>query len=291
MSSWKLVPALLLLACASSAPEPVPPPAPEGPETVGPPDAAWVDREVAASTERVSKEAGGPLLLQAIDAHGGLRPWLAAGTLSFDFDYAPVDAPEKRRFTRSRVDLRSRRAVQDELGVGADATFGWDGTEAWIVPDATAFPSDPRFWATTPFYFVGIPWVLADPGAHVARIDDTVIPETGVEGPLPSLKVTYGEGVGDAPDDYYILHLDPASHRVLAVRYVVSYPGFFPEGGHSPEKILLWSGHTEVDGLLFATHYDSHPFTDAGVGALSTTVAVGNVVTGRTIPVSAFSRP
>lgn len=85
------------------------------------------------------------------------------------------------------------------------------------------------------------------------------------------------------------MDLHPERHRVLAVRYIVSFPAFFPDGGHSPEKLLLWSGHEEVGGLLFATHYDSHPWVDGAPGPRATTVEVGNLVLGAPIPERDFS--
>lgn len=269
---------LLLAACSDPAPPTVvaPPPAPSALEV---------------THTRLSKTEGGRLLLQAIDGHGGLEPWMAAGSLAFDFDYAPVGAPEKRRYARTQADLRGRRAVQTELGEGADAKLGWDGQDAWIVPDASAFPSPPRFWATTPLYFVGLPWVLADPGTIHTVLPATVIPETGETRPLPTLKVTYEAGTGDAPDDFYVLHLDPDSKRILAVRYIVTFPAFFPEGGHSPEKVLLWSDVEEAGGLWFATHYNSHGWNGGDLSPLTTTVDVANIVLGDALPDAIFSAP
>ena len=194
------------------------------PTVAGPRPGSWVHPQVETTQSRLLETEGGAMLWRAIEAHGGLATWLSRGTMGFDFDYAPLDAPEQRRYTRSEVDLWSRKARQVELGEGADATLGWNGEVAWIRPTADAFPSDPRFWATTPFYFAGIPWVLADEGAAVEKLESVVLPQTGVDGPLPTLRVTYGSGVGDAPDDFYVLHLHPETHRVLAVRYIVSFP-------------------------------------------------------------------
>lgn len=292
------IPLLAFLACApASDPQPAADAAPaaatpaEAPAVVGPPDSAWVDAEVARATAHLAEQPGGALLQRAIDAHGGMRAWAAAGTLAFDFDYVVVGKPEARRYSRSRVDMKSRRAVQVELGTDADATLGWDGKEAWIRPDAEAFPSDPRFWATTPFYFVGLPWVLADDGAQVAQLPDEVVAATGIDQPLPTLKVTYEAGVGDAPDDFYVLHLRPDDGRIAAVRYIVSYPDFHPDGGHSPEKLLVWSEMTTVDGLTFATHYDSYMWNDGKPGEVVTTVEVANFEVGKPVPVAAFSAP
>lgn len=276
---------LLALGCA-----PTPAPRPEVPvPTVGARES--VEAEVSSIEQRLQADEGGRLLLRAIDAHGGLTPWLQAGTLQFDFDYAPVGEPGARRYARTTVDIQSRRAFQQELGEGADATMGWDGQEAWIEPSTDAFPSDPRFWATTPFYFVGLPWVLADEGVQLEVLEERVVPETGVDAPLPTLRATFEPGTGDAPDDFYVLHLHPEDGRVLAVRYIVTYPDFFPDGGHSPEKVLLWSAHARSDGLLFARRYASHLWEDGVQPAKKVDVRVDHIVLGETVPVSRFSRP
>lgn len=277
-----------VLACSSPTPVGAPVGAPAE-AIVARPTAEWVEEERDKTAARLEKTEGGQLLAEAIEAHGGLTPWLQAGTLAFDFDYAPLDDPAKRRYSRSRVDLRSRRAVQHELGDGADAALGWDGTTAWITPSPDAFPSDPRFWAMTPFYFVGIPWVLADQGANAERLPDTVVPGAAVEGPLPTLKITYADGTGDAPDDFYVLHLHPTTKEVLALRYIVTFPAFFPDGGHSPEKLMIWSDLVEVDGLRFATHYSSHAWNDGAPGPQNTRVEVANLVVGDPIPEADFS--
>jgi hypothetical protein len=276
------MPLLSLLACVR------PPPVADDPGPASPPPEPTVQQRTEA---RLASTAGGRLLQEAIDGHGGLEPWLQSGSLTFTFDYAPIGAPEKRRYTRNQVNLRSRHAVQEELGPGADARLGWDGTEAWITPGPDAFPSSARFWATTPFYFVGLPWVLADEGTVHTVLEDTVVPLTGEERPLPTVKVTYEPGTGDAPDDFYVLHLHPDTHQILAVRYIVSFPDYFPDGGHSPEKILRWSGHTTVDGLVFATHYDSHVWNDGTPGERTTTVAIDDLALGPPLPDASFRRP
>lgn len=189
------------------------------------------------------------------------------------------------------MDLAARRAVQVELGDGADAKLGWDGTTAWITPDASAFPSPPAFWATTPFYFVGLPWVLADDGAIQTALEPTVVPATGETRPLPTLKVTYEPGTGDAPDDFYILHLHPDSHQILAIRYIVTFPDFFPDGGHSPEKLMVWTEPTRFGDLLFPTRYSSHAWNDGSPGEKTTDTTVSNLSLGPALPDSTFAAP
>ncbi len=231
-------------------------------EGAGPPPAAWVQRRVAEAAQRLAATEGGRILAEAIEAHGGLSAWLGAGNLSFVFDYRPLNNPERRMHTFQQIDLWSARAVHQERegGAGERAHFGWDGEAAWIEPSAEAFPVPARFWALTPYYFVGIPFVLADPGAQFERLPDATL-----DGAVHQLvKVTYDAGTGDSPDDYYIVYVHAETHRVAALRYIVSYPGFFEAGQHSPEKLMRYSDYQTTEGLLLAHRYDTYAWEAEG---------------------------
>lgn len=278
---------LILVGC-SSAPAPAAS-APAGPPDAAPIDEAWVARRVEAARARLDASEGGRLVWRAIEAHGGLATWLAHGTIAFDFDYRPLAQPERRMYTRSRVDLWRSRATQRELGEAADAELGWDGERAWIAPAPEAFPSTARFWATTPYYFVGIPFVLGDPGVRFE-----VLPDAELDGVAHRIvKASYESGTGDSPDDYYVLYLHPETHRVSAIRYVVAYPGFFEEGQHSPEKLMRYEGLHEVAGVLVPARLDTYAWDAeaAAIGERVTDVEVANVALGERWPASIFAPP
>lgn len=263
--------------------------APGRPPDAGPIPQAWVSRRAAAAQQRLEASESGALLWKAIEAHGGLGRWLGKGTVSFTFDYAPHGQPERRMYTANEIDLWRARGFQRELGEGADAEFGWDGQSAWIRPAPDAFPTPARFWALTPYYFVGMPFVLADPGARYERL-----PDVELDGTAYSLvKVTYEAGTGDSPDDFYVVYLDKATHRVGAIRYIVAYPGFYAAGEHSPEKLMKYRDLREVDGLLFAHRLETHRYApDTGeVGEQVTLTRVAALRVGAPIPAARFRAP
>ena len=76
------------------------------------------------------------------------------------------------------------------------------------------------------------------------------------------MKVTFDSGIGDAPNDYYVLYFNKDTHRLSAIRYIVSYPGYFKKGGHLPEKFMEVIGENSVNGILFPTDYKTHWLTD-----------------------------
>ena len=229
------------------------------------------DRDVTArvqdATSRLDASAPGRDVLAAIEAHGGLATWYANGPLAFRYAYARVDSlgrPDSSQAptdTRQLVDPWSSRAVHT-LAADTTVRFGWTGSQAWAVPSAEAVPTDVRFWSLTPYYFVAMPFVLADPGVVLAAADPIT-----VEGrTLEQVYVTFAAGTGDAPDDYYYLLLDPATRRVAGVRYVVSYGPFNPDGGHTPETIMLYDGAQTVGGITLQTGFRSFLWDGTGPG-------------------------
>ncbi len=208
------------------------------------PKEAWVEQRVAESQTRLADDGeAGQLIAEAIAYHGGLKTWWLNGPLGFRFTYEPVDG-EGVRNTYQIVDTwraRARHEMVDE----PEKMFGWTGEQAWVNH---AEPSvNPRFWALTPYYFIGIPFVLADEGVNLEMDGQQEFEGTTYD----LVRATFDDDTGDAPDDFYVIYLHPETRRVAGVRYVVSYPGFFPDGGTSPEKFMAYEGTQTVEGITF----------------------------------------
>lgn len=227
------------------------------------PPASWVDKRVAEAKDRLSEDRAGQVLLDSIDAHGGLSAWYANGPLRFRYEYVPQDDGSERD-TVQTIDTwraRARHALPDD----ESKQYGWDGGQAWKMPADWKPGYDVRFWALTPYYFVGMPFVLADPGVNLTYEgrDEMMGHDCHV------VRATFGD-VGISPDDFYVLYIDAESGHLHALRYIVSYPKYFPEGGHSDEKLMTYDGRQTVGGITFADSYrfymwDPKAKTDADV--------------------------
>ncbi|MEM1110239.1 MAG: hypothetical protein AAGH99_16260 [Planctomycetota bacterium] len=169
----------------------------------------------------------------------------------FVVDFGPMHLEGTMWFTPSMSKVRM------ELDGGAVIVY--DGNTAWLSPADAAVPGPPpRFHVLTWPYFVAVPYKLDDPGTahadtgeHPIRNDDEV---------LPGVKVTFGDGVGDTPDDWYMAFADPDTGRLTALSYIVTYGKDAEEANKQP-SIVLYDDFVEVDGVPFSTSWSFHLWT------------------------------
>ncbi|WP_420459214.1 hypothetical protein [Neolewinella sp.] len=244
----------------------------------------YADR-IAAATTRLSTSDPARKVLRAIDAMGGLENWYGNGPLYYHFDYQPLDGSTPRN-TYVTNDYRSAKAVHLYAG---DSTlrFGFDGQEAWSMTGEKVEGMSPRFWSLTPYYFVGLPFVLADAGINFAAL-----PPAELDGTIYDMvKVTFDAGTGDASGDYYVLYLNPNSGQLDALRYVVTYPGYFPHGGSTPEKLMVLTGKTTVGGVTLPTGYLTSMWNDGAVSGPVTRITVSDYAFKPELGDEFFARP
>lgn len=178
-----------------------------------------------------------------IAAHGGLDLWRTYASLSFDI-------PRGQDTVHHTVDLRSRKTLQ------ATRTYqlGYDGTEVWVAPDLEAFSGNPRFANGLDFYFFAIPFVLADPGANREELGRVTIDDREYE----AVKISYDAGVGESPDDHYIVHFDPETHRMSHLLYTATYYSGEASEDYNARVYEDWQavGGLLLPGKITAYHWD-----------------------------------
>ena len=251
-----LLPFLLLIGCTTT-----PEPTPAAPTVaLATPSSEAVAVRVSEAQQRLAGSEAGQRVWAAIEAHGGLSRWYANGPLHFRYRYER--GPDQSAIdTEQTIDTWSSRARHVTMP-DSSVSFGWTGEEAWMYPAGAELSTNARFWSLTPYYFVAMPFVLADPGVNLA-LDDSMEAEGRT---YETVRVTFDAGTGDAPDDYYVLLLDPETDHVGGVRYVVSYPGFFPDGGTTPERLMLYDGAQTASGITLQEGFRSFAWTGEGPG-------------------------
>ncbi len=196
---------------------------------------------------RADSGAARGIVQKMIEAHGGMKRWREAPTVTFEDTWFPPGSDE-RTTSRVVVEQGPRRAYLDFPESGAKIT--WDGQRAWSVDWEQ--PAPPRFIALLSYYFFNLPWLTQDPGVVLGE------PETATLWDDPTayvkIRMSFEAGVGDTPDDYYDLYIHPETHRLHACGYIVTYDEILPEGVEStPEHILVYDAWETVEGLLVPT--------------------------------------
>lgn len=206
--------------------------------------AAWP--AVAHDGDHVSAEA---LVASMIEAHGGMERWASAPTVSFTDEFKSGTA-ESGRPSRVVVEQGPRRAYIDFPG--SETSLAWDGEKAWSRNWDMPFP--PRFLALLNYHFLNLPWLAQDPGVILGEVGRGTLLDDLTE--YYTVKITYGEGVGDTPKDYYEIYIHPQTHRLAACEYIVTYDALLPEGVEAtPPNVLIYDEFTSVDGLVVPTHF------------------------------------
>lgn len=263
---------LVLLQCqdkekkSPAGPDAAPPVA----EVLAKPASGWITERVRKAEERLSGTKAGQLLWNSMEAHGGLTKWYANGPLYFRFNYKNVQTggPD----TYQTVDTWSSRA-RHQLASEPSVEYGWDGKKAWKHPSDATLEENPRFWALTPYYFVGVPFVLTDEGIKLEYEGEITFEGNTYN----QVRVTFGNGMGDAPDDFYVLYLDTESSRIGGLRYVVSYPGFYKKGEHSAEKHMTYYGAQTSGGILFPKSIRTYAWAGKKPGELMVNITISDI--------------
>jgi len=144
---------------------------------------------------------------------------------------------------------------------GAAVVF--DGTTAWVSGDKAAgvdaFPSA-RFQVLTWPYFLAVPYKLADGGTSLTPQGS--LPAVQGETSRPTWKLTFAPGIGDAPQDWYLLMPDPASGRLTAMAYIVTFGKTLAEAEKEPHAIV-YADYRNIDGVPVPHRWTFHDYSRA----------------------------
>lgn len=228
------------------------------------------------------------LALRAARAHGGLQRFRALGGVSVrirasdPFDLYPKDGAYL-------LDPARNRALVRFWGPSGPVEWRYDGRRAVILERAAGeeqarCTGTPRareqvagLLSTTLFWF-GVPFKFLDEGAQPVDAGPSRSGE-------PRLLVTYS-GVGDTPDDWYLVTLDPTTLRIRKMIYIASALT------RRLEFEADWRGYRSFEGLPVATHRTFSPKRTAlrGLGPAATT-ELSDVVTSLPVDDRWFAPP
>lgn len=156
--------------------------------------------------------------------------------------------------------LEGRMTLTPEVGktrleLADGAVVVWDGERAWVSPPTLEMPPGARFHVLTWPYFLAAPMKLRDPGAHLEPKGER--PWGGET--YDTALMTFDAGIGDSPEDWYLLYRDRDDHRLAAMAYIVTFGG--NEGEAEPHAIV-YEGFQTVGGSQVATHWTFYNWSE-----------------------------
>ena len=174
-----------------------------------------------------------PTGLQSVfTAHGGLDHWKTMNNLCFEMK-------GKNGAETHSISLPDRMTKIESK----DWSIGYDGKGVWLLKHDLGYEGNPVFYHNLMFYFYAMPFIIADPGTNYAEVGPTELDGKMYNG----FKVSYNDGVGDSPEDEYILYLDPTTNKMAWLAYTVT----FKEQKKSDDwHYIKYDKWQDVNGLL-----------------------------------------
>ena len=132
----------------------------------------------------------------------------------------------------------------------------FDGKEVFMYP-ASADYKRARFDVLTWHYFFFAPFKLRDNGvtvmADIDRLNDGRA--------YPTAKMTFANGTGDSPNDWYILYRNAQSNLLEGMSYIVTFGGKSPD--EATPNAITYGGWTNLDGVQFPTKFQFTAWDEA----------------------------
>jgi len=201
----------------------------------------------------------GARVIGPIETAHGKAAWQSHDAVRFDIDLSMggkqiLDATIVFEIGRERVRLVAK---------DGSYTAVWDGNDAWYWPADAEMPGPPpRFHLRTWTYFLAAPFKLRDPGTHLSPVD---LRDAGPYTDQPAGKLTFGENVGDSPDDWYIVFRHPKHNTLSAMAYIVTY-GKPAEKAEKEPHAIVYDGYERIDGVTLSTDWTfKHWSQDKGI--------------------------
>lgn len=174
----------------------------------------------------------------AIETAHGLEAWrerpVFASGIDLDFGGQGAIVGEVRfptDLSASRIDLENGTSVV------------YDGESVWVAPAESPVPQA-RFHALTWPYFLAAPMKIRDPGTHLELLGTRNFRGREVE----VARLTFDSGVGDTPEDWYVLYRDPDTDLLRAMAYIVTY-GKSAETAEQEPHMIVYERYAEVGGV------------------------------------------
>ncbi|ALJ06442.1 hypothetical protein APS56_15445 [Pseudalgibacter alginicilyticus] len=172
-------------------------------------------------------------LIKIFDAHGGLDTWKSMKSLEFTM-------PKESGNEITTTNLQSRKSLIET----PSHALGYNGKDVWLLnKEDKPYKGKPKFYYNLMFYFYAMPFILADDGINYKEAEPLVF-----EGKTyPGIGISYDAGIGESPEDEYVLYYNPETFKMAWLGYTVT---FFTNEKAKELHFRRYSDWQDVNGLL-----------------------------------------
>ena len=178
-------------------------------------------------------------------AHGSLDAWNTFESLIFE-----IEKPEGNEKTTTALKTR------ESLIEAPKFSIGYDGKEVWLQEkDTASYKGNAKFYYNLMFYFYAMPYVLADDG--IIYTDVEPLQFEGRE--YPGIKIGYEAGIGESPEDEYIMYFNKDTHQMEWLGYTVTY---FSKEKSKDFHFIKYSDWQNIDGIKLPKTLEWYNYED-----------------------------
>lgn len=180
---------------------------------------------------------------KVFEAHGGFDTWTNLKQLSYENGGSKTLVDLQRRYTRIESEAQ---------------TVGFDGKQVWVYP-ASENAERQRMRYNLIFYFYAFPFVVGDPGIIYEDLDQVEIKAKTYN----AVKVSYNDGVGDSPNDNYIICSNPETNQMEWLMYTAT---FGSEETSDRYSLIKYEGWENFEGVYLPSSLQWYQYANGKVG-------------------------
>jgi len=185
---------------------------------------------------------------QGIESAHNKEDWNAKKAVSFDIS---LSFGGQERLNGKVTTLTNSSKVRVDKSNNTQLIY--DGEQVYLCP-ANAEAKGARFDMFTWQYFFALPFKLTDPGTNWESLESVEMNDNTYD----VGKLSFGENIGDAPDDWYVVYQERETGLLHAAGYIVTFGSGDQEKAAENPHAIVYSDYKVIDGIPIATKWSFH---------------------------------
>lgn len=212
-----------------------------------------LDKKPTAQTKEVSRPAPANELVGNMETAHKVTDFYKNEVVSFDLE---LYFGGSLRFDGTITSATNSSKIKMMKKDGSSVLF--DGDKIWLdSKDTTYKASRARFDVFTWQYFFALPYKLSDKGTKWELLGEKKMDENSYS----AGKMTFEAGIGDAPDDWYVVYANE-ENLITGAGYIVTFGGTPAEKAVENAHAITYSNYQMTNDIPFATEWKFYNWSE-----------------------------